>query len=53
MKDQPVKYQKEFLPEKEAVNKYNYLYKKVYKKIYPKLNKTYADLKEFSNNEIQ
>lgn len=52
-KEKMVKYQKEFLPEKEAVDKYNYLYKKVYKKIYPKLNKTYADLKEFSNNEIQ
>lgn len=47
-----IRYVKEFTPNKEAQEKYEYLYKKVYKKIYPRLNKTYSKLKEFSNDEI-
>lgn len=46
------RYSKEFVPIKENVNKYTYLYKTAYCKLYPELNKTYEKLKEYSSNEI-
>lgn len=47
-----VHYEHEFIPDPAAAKKYEHLYKKVYLKIFDNLNKTYINLKEFSNNEI-
>lgn len=50
--DNMVKYVAEFKPNKENAKKYNYLYHNVYRTIYPRLNKSYAELKGYSSNEI-
>lgn len=48
-----VQYIKEFTPNKQAVEKYKYLFNEVYIKIYPSLEKTYQNLTSYlqENNE--
>ncbi len=52
-KEAMVKYEEIFYPNKDAAEKYKYLYNKVYSTIYPKLKRTYSSLSEYlyENNE--
>lgn len=54
-KEKIVHYKKIFTPNKENVEKYKILFSKVYSKIYPSLNKVYATLSKYleDNNETE
>ena len=47
-----IRYDEEFIPNKENHKKYNFLFKKVYTKIYPKIKKLTYNLREFTGENL-
>lgn len=49
--DSMIRVSKTFIPNKENVNKYDYLYSHAYMKIYPQMKNIYKDIKEFDEKK--